>query len=220
MKKISLIIPFMLLTSTLTSCNHVDPFQISADKFNEAVTFSSSNLQHVQRSWLSGVVAGISSLNYFEEFISPNIYSKFYRKIESSSHNPKPEKSFDEKANDGKYYSYTEKEGGGWKKEEITEESYIFPKPSNFTIKGILDYGSVTYDTIKNSYDKDRQAYYIDTMLGSYPYTIAMAFYNNRLTYFSYEYYNDDQGGLTRFGTMAFTYGNITPELPDVPDIQ
>lgn len=215
MKKISLIIPFMLLTPTLTSCNNnVDPFQIfSADKFNEAISFSDKNIKYVQTRRLLGLLYGsIYSIHYWEFLISPTVNAEYYRKVEMQQYDPDLKYYSHEGS---KYYMY-KKENEVWKKEDSRMED--FKLPSSFSIKHILDLGNVTYDSIKNHYDKERQAYYIDTEASGYPYSVSLAFYNNRLTCFSYEYYNEDSS-RTEFGTDSYTYGSITPELPSVDNI-
>lgn len=214
-----LVIPFMLLTAPLTSCANIrtnkDPFMISEDKFNEAVTFSGKGIKYVQKAQLMGVIGAsvVASLTYNEDFISPTVYSHFNRRVDSTSSNPiYLDRCYVEHAGDN-YWKYTQ-DSNKWVKNQCDEDDFKTPSCFGVEVSSILEYKKITYDSLRNSYDKDRQAYYFSTDKETRPYAIALAFYNDRLTYFSYEYF--EESGTTQFGTMSYTYGLITPELPEV----
>lgn len=218
MKKISLIIPFMLLTPPLVSCNnYVDPFQINKDNFLNAVSFTAKDIKYVQQYRTHSIFStAIITLSYKEDFISPSCTEQFEHDSQATPQVTPKDVYYSKEGNDFKKYI---KEGtSGWLKTDADDDDKKYLKPTYLSIKSTLEDGfHVGYDDIKNKYDKERRGYYFQSVLGTNLYDVVLSFYNNRLTRFSFSCYKEY---VTYFTVCVYEYGTITPVPPDVPNIQ
>ncbi|MCQ2752841.1 MAG: hypothetical protein MJ206_01060 [Bacilli bacterium] len=208
------------ITVTAYKDNSDNYFHVNEQTFIQAVTMADPEIEYAQRSYESGVVSSgsIASLQYLEDYISPTIYHKFSRRIDATGNIVYPaEESYVKKMNEDEYVKKTRE---GWKEwsEEKSAEADEFLKPTNFSVKQQLDAREITYDTIKDSYDQERHGYFFTGTFASKPYTYALAFYKNRLTFFAYEYFSEDTH--TIYGTMNFTYGTIQPIYPPDSEVK
>ena len=190
-------------------------FRINPSKWEEAVNMTAPDIKYVQRVYQLGLLSGISLIRYREDYLSPNVSYHLSREVQNIGDHSLPPV----------YEYYVQKDGDNYKRysrDDINDEWKItdassseFITPYDLRISTYLDMGSVTYETIKDSFDKERQAYFFNVVNTSgYPYSAILSFFNNKLTFFSYEYF-DSTSSRTEFGFASYTYGTITPTLPE-----
>lgn len=224
MKRVITITPLILMAACLIGCKNnnnptpvdpKDPFVItSEEEFNAAIGMTVPGTDYLQFTYQSSTVYSyIFNFTYAELNVSPTVFQMFGRSTQST----KPDEGYVKK-NATDYTKYSKDEKGDWKK-DTGDYASEFKVPSDFSMQSTMQLGNVTYKLIKNKYDKQRLGYFFNTTnQGGFPYTCSLSFYEKRLTSMSYSFYDDETGYCESY-FATFMYGEITPELPDVPDI-
>lgn len=190
-------------------------FRIDPNKFDGAVTFTASDIKYVQRSTTYIITGGqFFSMTYIVDYLSPTIYNTYSRRVEAG-HLYEASEYYVEKNND-KYYKYNqESTSSPWTKKETEENE--FKRPSDLSVKYLLDSGGITYEFIEDKYEPTLQSYIFDaTNKDGETFETIMSFYNNQLAFLSYWGPNNKPQSTLYTTSITFTYSPITPKLPKV----